>query len=153
VTFQEKAREYTPKNESIKVFEESSTSTEPKDSEIIVTRRKEFRVLILYENLCHLSFSKLRLLTSANIIPKELTHVNPTVCPGCAYGKAYRRPIRYEGIKNGRKPKQAQYSVEVVSIDRLVSPTLGFVPIHRGNQTNKRYVETTIFVDHFSNYT
>ena len=41
----------------------------------------------------------------------------------------------------------------VVSIDQLVSPTPGFVPIHRGKSTNKRYIGSTIFVDHFSDLT
>lgn len=38
----------------------------------------------------------------------------------------------------------------MVSIDQLVSPTPGFIPIHRGKPTLSRY---TVFVDHFSDYT
>ena len=40
-----------------------------------------------------------------------------------------------------------------MSVDQLVSSTLGFVPTHRGTPTTKRYIGATIFVDHFSNFT
>lgn len=40
-----------------------------------------------------------------------------------------------------------------MSIDQLISPTPGFVPIHYGLPTTKRYVGATAFVDHFSDLT
>ena len=40
-----------------------------------------------------------------------------------------------------------------MSVDKLVSPTLGFVPTHRGTPTTKSYIGATLFVDHFSNFT
>jgi hypothetical protein len=42
---------------------------------------------------------------------------------------------------------------QVVSMDQLISPTPGFVPIHRGLPTNARYEGATVFVDHFSDFT
>ena len=38
-------------------------------------------------------------------------------------------------------------------MDQLISPTLGFVPTHRGRPTLQRYVGATIFVDHYSDLT
>jgi hypothetical protein len=38
-------------------------------------------------------------------------------------------------------------------MDQLISPTEGFVPIHRGTPTLQRYIGATIFVDHFSDFT
>ena len=43
--------------------------------------------------------------------------------------------------------------VQVVSIDQLVIPKLGFIPTHCGTPTTKRYIGDTVFVDHFSNFT
>ena len=40
----------------------------------------------------------------------------------------------------------------MVSIEQLVSPTTGFVPIHRGNSTTKQYLGVTVFVDHYSDF-
>ena len=42
---------------------------------------------------------------------------------------------------------------KVISVDQLVSLTSGFVPIHRGKPTTKRYVGATVFVDDFSDFT
>lgn len=42
---------------------------------------------------------------------------------------------------------------EFISVDQLTSPTLRFVPIHRGTPTDKTYIGATIFVTHFSDYT
>ena len=75
------------------------------------------------------------------------------MCPGCAYGKVHRKQWRYKGIRNLRKIRPATHPGNVVSIDQLVSPTPGFVPIHRGKPTNQRYVGCTVFVDHFSDLT
>ena len=38
-------------------------------------------------------------------------------------------------------------------MDQLISPTLGFVPTHRGRPTLQRYMGATIFVDHYSDFT
>ena len=44
----------------------------------------------MLERLRHLSFSKLRLLAHMGIIPKDLTSVDPPICPGGAYGKVHQ---------------------------------------------------------------
>lgn len=123
------------------------------DRNIALLRRKQLRLLTIHEKLGHISFSILKLMARCNIIPRELADVPPPVCPGCAYGKAHRRKKRHKGARNKKKLREANAPGDVVSIDQLVSPTPGFVPIHRGLPTRKRYVGATIFVDHCSDLT
>lgn len=77
----------------------------------------------------------------------------PPTCPGCAYGKARKHQSRYKCIHNKKNIRQGTSPGAVVSIDQLISPTPGFVPIHRGLLTTKRYIGATIFVDHYSDFT
>ena len=79
--------------------------------------------------------------------------MDPPTCPGCAYGKAHKLKWRHKGIKNRKRIKVATAPGQVVSMDQLISPTPGFIPIHRGTPTKQRYVGATVFVDHFSDLT
>ena len=126
---------------------------EAEDHNVLLNRRKQIKLLTIHEKLGHLSFSVLKLLAKCNVIPRELADVDPPLCPGCAYGKAHRKPWRVKGRQNRRKLREAKAPGDVVSIDQLVSPTPGFVPLHRGKPTNKRYVGATVYVDHFSDFT
>ena len=87
------------------------------------------------------------------LIPSDLVHVDPPTCPGCAYDKAHHKKWRHRGIWNIKKIHQATSSGQVVSIDQLVSPTLGFFQTHFNLPANNRYIGATIFVDHFSDFT
>ena len=89
----------------------------------------------------------------AGLIPRDLATVDPPTCPGCAYGKAHKKPWRSKGIRNRKSIRKATAPGDVVSVDQLVSPTPGFVPTHRGRPTVKRYTAATIFVDHYSDFT
>ena len=89
----------------------------------------------------------------ASLISQELANVDSPTCPGCAYGKAHRKPWRRKGVRNRKILKIDTVPGQVVSVDRLVIPTPGFVPTHRGTPTIKRYIGATVFVDHFSNFT
>ena len=42
---------------------------------------------------------KEKLFVKSNIIPQELPSIDPPMCPGCAYGKAWRKQWRYKGMK------------------------------------------------------
>ena len=123
------------------------------DADIIAMQRKKTKLLMYHEKLGHLSFAVLRLLARAGIIPRELANVDPPTCPGCAYGKAHKLKWRHKGNKNRKKIKIATAPGQVVSMDQLISPTPGFVPVHRGTPTKQRYVGATVFVDHFSDLT
>jgi hypothetical protein len=125
------------------------------DPNIAIVRRKQHRLAVLHEKFGHLSFPILQMLAKAGHIPSELSTVDPPTCPGCAYGKAHRRPWRRKPIKNRSRStlKIATSPGQVISVDQLVSPTAGFVPIHRGRPSLVRYIGATVFVDHFSDFT
>jgi hypothetical protein len=121
--------------------------------ETIVYKRKQQRLATIQKKLGHLSFGKLKLMARCHLIPHKLAGVDAPVCPGCAYGKAHRKPWRHKGIRNQKTLRKATSPGQIVSIDQLVSRTPGFIPTHRGIPTTKRYCGATIFVDHFSNFT
>ena len=116
-------------------------------------RKKQFLLLTIHERLGHVSFSILKLMARCRLIPRDLADVDPPCCPGCTYGKAHKKPTRYKRWRNNRKIKPSTSPGGCVSVDQLVSPTPGFVPIHRGRPTLQRYKGATVFVDHFSNFT
>ena len=134
-------------------FDSGSISLPTQDADVLAMQRKKTRLLMYHEKLGHLSFSILRLMARAGIIPRDLASVDPPTCPGCAYGKAHRLKWRHKGFKNRKKIKIATAPGQVVSMDQLISPTPGFVPTHRGTPTKQRYVGATVFVDHFSDFT
>ena len=82
-----------------------------------------------------------------------MANVEASTCPGCAYGKAHRKPWRAKDIRNRRTIRLATEPGQVISVDQLISPTPGFVPTHRGRPTTKRYRGAMVFVDHYSDYT
>ena len=123
------------------------------DPSIEINKRKQQRLAAIHEKLGHLSFPRLKLMAKAGLIPRELASIEPPTCPGCAYGKAHRRPWRHKGSKNIRPIRPATAPGQVVSTDQIVSPTEGFVPTHRGTPTVQRYHGATVFVDHFSDFT
>ena len=92
-------------------------------------------------------------MSRCGLISSDLKHVLSLTCPSCAYGKAHRLPWCRNGIRNLKKIRQATAPGQVVSVDQIVSPTLGFVPIHCGLPTKQRYIGVTVFIDHFSDFT
>lgn len=134
-------------------FDKERYTDHKADPTVEIIQRKKARLATIHERLGHLSFARLKLLARCGLIPRDLASVEPPVCPGCAYGKAHRKPWAYKGIKNRKPIKVATNPGEVVSVDQLISPTPGFVPTHRGKPTLKRYVGATVFVDHFSDFT
>jgi hypothetical protein len=135
------------------VFEIEAKPSELEDSNVAMFKRKQSRLATAHERLGHLSYARLKLMSRAGLIPKDLANVDPPTCPGCAYGKAYRQPWRHKGIQNHKKLRTATAPGQVVSVDQLVSPTPGFVPTHRGRPTTKRYIGATVFANHFSDFT
>ena len=101
------------------------------DPNILATRRKQLRLLTIHESLGHLSFSVLKLMARYGIIPRELESVDPPTCPGCVYGKAHRLQWHFKGVNNLKTTRKATAPGQVISMDQLVSPTPGFVPIHK----------------------
>ena len=62
------------------------------DPNIDLIRQKQHRLFVFHEKYGHLPFPRLQLMARAGLIPKELANVDPPTCPGCAYGKAHRKP-------------------------------------------------------------
>jgi hypothetical protein len=127
--------------------------SELEDPNVAMFKRKQSRLATIHERLGHLSYARLKLMARAGLIPKDLANVDSPTCPGCAYGKAHRRPWRHKGIHDHNKLRTATAPGQVVSVDQLVSPSPGFVPTHRGQPTTKRYIGGTVFADHFSDFT
>ena len=92
-------------------------------------------------------------MAQAVLVTRELENVDYPTCSGCAYGKAHQNPWQGKGVRNRKSLKTATVPEQVVSFDQLVSPTLGFIPTHRGTSTTKWHIGSTVFVDHFSNFT
>ena len=127
----------------------------PLDPNLVILQRKQQVLATIHERLGHLSYSKIKLLARAGLIRSDLANVPPPTCPGCAYGKAHRRPWRHKKKKLPKqsKIKPATKSGQVVSVDQLVSPTPGLIPTHRGNPTAAKYIGATVFIDHYSDLT
>jgi hypothetical protein len=62
------------------------------DPNVAMMRCKQHRLAVEHERFTHLSFSKMQLMARAGLIVSDLANFDPPTCPGCAYGKAHRRP-------------------------------------------------------------
>ena len=123
------------------------------NASIAATRRKQLCLLTIHEKLGNLSFATLKLMAWCHLIPKDLANVDLPYCPGCAYGKVHHHQWQYKYIRNRKQLRQARVPRVMVSIDQLLSPTPGFVPIHRGSSTVKQYIGATIFVGYLFDFT
>jgi hypothetical protein len=86
------------------------------------------------------------------MMPTRLAKCRIPLCQACVYGKLTRRPWRTKPTSSQQsKPITVTAPGEVVSVDQLESPVLGFIGQMKGILTRKRYKVATIFVDHFSN--
>ena len=122
----------------------SSKRAIEEDPAIALVHRKQHKLAVLHECFGHLSFSILKLMARAGLISRELANVDSPTCPGCAYSKAHRNPWRQKGVRNHKSLKIATVPGQVVSVDQLVSPTLGFNPTQRGTPTTKSYIGATV---------
>ena len=82
-------------------------------------------------------------------IPKRLSKYKIPLCLAYFYTKATKVPLRNKPSTT-YKPKEAKVPGENVSVDQLVSPTLGLVAQITGKLTHKRYKYATVFVDQAS---
>jgi hypothetical protein len=84
-------------------FTLEDTSEQIDDPSVTATKQKKNRLATIHERLGHFSFARLKLLSRAGLIPKDLANIDAPVCPGCAYGKAHRKPWRHKGINNRKQ--------------------------------------------------
>ena len=123
------------------------------DLAVAIVCHKQARLSNIYYQLGHLSFRTLKLLARAGISPKELANMDVSICKGCVYGKAHRIPTISKVVKNTKQLRIVTATGRVVSVDKLVSPTPGFIPTHRGIPTPKRYIDATVSIEHFYEFT
>jgi hypothetical protein len=84
-------------------FDIQNKPSELDDPIVAMVKRKQSRLATIHERLGHLSYTRLKLMARARLVPRDLANVDPLTCPDCAYGKAHRRPWRHTGIQNHRK--------------------------------------------------
>lgn len=127
--------------------QESRVSTIETDEEVAAATPYA-DLLRWHYRLGHMSFNKIKAMSRAGLLPKNLANVQNPKCACCYYGKAHRKPWRTRA--QPRRIKVATKPGEVVSVDTLQSSTPGFIGILKGILTKRRYNYATIFVDHFS---
>ena len=120
------------------------------EDEALAADNVQAELLRWHHRLGHLSFNKIRLLSSLGILPRRLTTVRPPKCPGCIYGAMTKRPWRTKAQSNKGKIYLATKPGDCVSVDQLESNTPGFIAQLKGSLTKQRYRAATIFVDHYS---
>jgi hypothetical protein len=97
----------------------------------------------------HISFTKLKHMAKLGVIPKRLAKCPTPVCSACMYAKATRKAWRSK-TPSQEQPINITSPGELVSVDQLVSPTVGFIAQMTGKLTKKRYKYATVFVDQAS---
>lgn len=120
------------------------------EDEVLAADNVQAELLRWHHRLGHLSFNKIRLLSSLGILPRRLTTVRPPKCPGCIYGAMTKRPWRTKAQSNKGTIYVATKPGNCVSVDQLESNTPGFIAQLKGSLTKQRYRAATIFVDHYS---
>ena len=121
---------------------------DPNDNLVGLDTLSEF--MRWHYRLGHLSYRKMKLLSSMGILPKKFLEVKPPKCAGCMFGSMTRRPWTQKGATNKHKILRATSSGQYVSVDQMESSTPGFIGHLKGILTKHRYTCATIFVDHFS---
>jgi hypothetical protein len=100
--------------------------------------------------LGHLPFGRIQHLAGRGDLPAYLAKAKVPLCAACMFGKATKRPWRTRAPKNKMTIPAATCPGAVVAVDQLVSSTPGLIGQMSGFLTHKRFVVTTVFVDHFS---
>ena len=121
------------------------------DQDQPLLRSDQAALMQLHEQLGHSSFAQLKQMAEQGIIPRKFAKVPPPKCPSCLYGKAHWKP--WQTHKIDPKIKSSTVPGAVVSIDKLKSPVLGFMPIAKGQPNVHKYRGGSVFVDHASNFT
>ena len=85
-----------------------------------------------------------------SIVPKRFKDTYIPACLACHYAKATKRPWRNKKRKSFKQPNLPTRPGQVVSLDRLVSPTPGLIAHMTGILTKKHYKYATVFVDQYS---
>ena len=123
------------------------TRGEPTPTTMSIPARE---MLHLHYRLGHMPISKMRVLAEQGVLPKAFTKCETPLCTACLYAKQTRRPWRQKPVKSPPMEQHKLEPGEVVSVDQMVSPTLGLVAQMTGTLTTQRYKYATIYVDQAS---
>ena len=83
-----------------------------------------------------------------SINPKKFEKCDNPTCAACMYAKSTLAP----GSRSSRNIPQKTNPGKIVSVDQLLSSTLGLVAHMNYILTTKGYKYAIVFVDHFSRY-
>ena len=110
------------------------------------------QLLKLHQKMDHISFAKLQLMAKQGAIPKHLANCEVPVCASCMYAKMGRKPWRNKPSLQAVRSTNRLKPGEVVAVDQLVSPTVGFIAQLTGVLTTQRYRYATVYVDQATRY-
>jgi len=130
-------------------FDPRSPETVPIEDEESPLLLKDQQLLMQYhETLGHVSWDQLKVLASQGIIQRRLAKCPAPKCPGCIYGNANQKPWRTKAQPG--KIKRATRPGETMSVDQMISTTVGLIPQAKGALTTRCYTGAAVFVDHAS---
>ena len=69
------------------------------------------------------------------IIPRKYATCDIPVCQACAYAKIIRKPRRSKPSENYKSDRENLRPGDVISVDQMVSPVLGFIAQMTGKLT------------------
>ena len=122
----------------------------PEDEEL-QHESPQAEMLSWHYRLGHVSFAKIRQMAVRGDLPAYLSRVkNHPKCAACMFGKATRRAWRTKSPANRLNTPPATGPGAVVAVDQMISSTPGLIGQMRGFITRKRYMVSTVFVDHYS---
>ena len=95
----------------------------------------------------HISFAKLQLMAKQGIIPKRLATCRTPACLACSCSTMAKKGWRDKPRKEEKVQSKALLPGDKVSVDMLVSPTLGIIAQIASFITKKRHKFATVHVD------
>jgi len=98
----------------------------PPDDEMPLLVHDQCLLMAYHECFGHLSWDMLKVLANQRIIPPQLSKCPVPKCPGCIYGKMHHQPWHSKVSPNKIKPTTQPGAV--VSVDQLISTTVGLIP-------------------------
>lgn len=131
------------------VVQQEISSAIPEDEEVQYGT-PQAQLLAWHYRLGHMPFAKIQRLAKEGYLPRRMMKCEAPRCASCAFGKATKRPWRTKAPVNKKISLVTNAAGDVVAMDQLVSSVPGLIGQMRGFLTRKRFMVSTVFVDHFS---
>jgi hypothetical protein len=96
---------------------------------------------------------RIQQIAAKGIIPRRLASCPIPICQSCLFGKMSRTAWRQKGDLQTPIGQTITRAGQCLSVDQLESPHPGIIAQLKGIPTRDRYTVSTIFVDHYSDYT